>query len=33
MAIRAVNALKDMGIRIPEEVSVIGFDDITFQDT
>ena len=30
MAIGAVNALKDMGIRIPEEVSVIGFDDITF---
>lgn len=30
MAIGAVNALKDLGIKIPEEVSVIGFDDISF---
>lgn len=30
MAIGAVNALKELGIKIPEEVSVIGFDDITF---
>ncbi|MCR5310584.1 MAG: LacI family transcriptional regulator [Lachnospiraceae bacterium] len=28
MAIGAMNALKDMGYRIPEDVSVIGFDDI-----
>lgn len=29
MAIGAINALKDLGIRVPEEVSVIGFDDIS----
>ncbi len=28
MAIGAINALKTMGIRVPEDVSVIGFDDI-----
>lgn len=29
MAIGAINALKDLGIKVPEEVSVIGFDDIS----
>ncbi len=28
MAIGAINALKSLGIRVPEDVSVIGFDDI-----
>lgn len=29
MAIGAINALKDLGVKVPEEVSVIGFDDIS----
>lgn len=29
MAVGAVNALKDLGVKVPEEVSVIGFDDIS----
>ncbi len=29
MAIGAINALKDLGMRVPEDVSVIGFDDIS----
>ena len=29
MAIGAINGLKDLGIRVPDDVSVIGFDDIS----
>lgn len=29
MAIGAINALKELGLRVPEDVSVMGFDDIT----
>ena len=29
MAIGAMNAIKDLGLRVPEDVSIIGFDDIS----
>lgn len=32
MAIGAARALKDMGKRVPEDISVIGFDGITLAD-
>ena len=32
MAIGACNAIKDAGLRVPEDISVIGFDNISFTD-
>ena len=30
MAIGAINAIQNQGLRVPEDISIIGFDDIEF---